>query len=88
MQRISFFAKGTKKEVGGVTSLKMVVHCSVVTNWTCLNLYTSNSLTPPELLQLNIIKKKKTLPGYLQGLQFTLLLIDLEEEKKVGKSYN
>lgn len=38
---------------------------------TCLNLYTSNSLTQPELLQLK--KKKKTLPGYLQGLQFTLL---------------
>lgn len=82
------FAKGSKKEGGGDFSENGGPLLYGNKLKTCLNLYTSNSLIPPELLQLKkSTLKKKTLPDYLQGLQFTLLLIDLEE-KRVGKSYN
>lgn len=72
------FAKGSKKEGGGDFSENGGPLLYGNKLKTCLNLYTSNSLIPPELLQLKkSTLKKKTLPDYLQGLQFTLLLIDL-----------
>lgn len=55
------FAKGSKKEGGGDFSENGGPLLYGNKLKTCLNLYTSNSLIPPELLQLkkSTLKKKK-----------------------------
>lgn len=71
MQQISF-CQGHQKIRGGGNSFTENGGPLLCGNKvkTCLNLYTSNSLTPPELLQLKkkiILQKKKNNPARLSS---------------------